>query len=291
MEHKLIMENWRKYKKNLDEGLGALTGMNMATSAYDVAVDDEITQEFFEFLVEMVVIFLAEPSKVMNNPRIWPFLKKYTKLNFINYKKWTLEAGKGLNAAQRRAMKELSARPIARKLASLASNEAARSAVVVRLMASVGPVLGVALPLAAVAWALYEIMKISFDVASKTMKAFGLRDTYDELGDHDWFNLTKDWWNRVNRGVFEDDPTLAKDSPGHEESVRYTTENFDKWDQETQVGWCVRNSDLKAPKDFKGELTCRLVLDKANPELIQKAKIAQSSGKSDGKLAMSVPAL
>jgi hypothetical protein len=48
---------------------------------------------------------------------------------------------------------------------------------------------------------------------------------------------------------------------------------------------------LKAPKDFKGELTCRLVLDKANPELIQKAKIAQSSGKSDGKLAMSVPAL
>lgn len=311
MEHKLIMENWRKYKKSLDESPMAV---NVASTGYEVYDDpEEITSEFVEFLLEMIAIFFTQPSVVMNNSIIWPILQKYG-VNIVNYKIFTLEtAGKSLSRAQKNAMAQLTARSVQGRLAFLLADKTARWAVVSQLFIKAGPIFGPAIKYGAIAWMLYEIMKISFDLTGKAMKSLGYKDTYDELGNYNWDQLGRDFdqemfaklnkalpdWLRkriarvTSRPLGVRPPGRGKDvSPEVYNKNVKSEENFDTWTEEDQIGWCLRNS---TPKNYKGPLTCKAVLDKADPKEVARIRkilgTDRGAGKTDDKFAMSVPAI
>ena len=299
MEHKLIMENWRKYKKSLDESPIAV---NVASTGYEVYDDPEqITSEFVEFLLEMIAIFFTQPSVVMNNSIIWPILQKYG-VNIVNYKMFTLEtAGKSLSRAQKNAMAQLTARSVQGRLAFLLADKTARWAVVNQLFIKAGPIFGPAIRYGAIAWMLYEIMKISFDLTGKAMKSLGYKDTYDELGNYNWEQLSKDFdqemFAKLNKALPDWLRKRIIRAPGRGKDVSperqsKSEENFDTWTEEDQIGWCLRNS---TPKNYKGPLTCKAVLDKADPKEVARIRkilgTDRGAGMTDDQFAMSVPAI
>ena len=302
MEHKLIMENWRKYKKSLNESSIAVTA---ASTGYDVYDDpEEITSEFVEFLLEMIVIFFTNPTAVMNNSIIWPILQKFG-FNIMKYKMITLEtAAKALSSAQRNAMAQLTAKSVQGRLAYLLADKTARVAVLRQLLIKAGPIFGPALKYSSIAWMLYEIMKISFDVTGKVMKSLGYKDTYGELGNYNWEQLSKDFdqemnakWNKLFRKIGLTKKKIR--APGrtrdaspkdYNKSVK-SEENFDSWPAEDQIGWCLRNP---TPKNYKGTLTCKAILDTADPKEVARIRkalgIDGGAGMTDDQFAMSVPA-
>lgn len=288
MEHKLIMENWRRYKEKESLSESAQRGAYVATSVYGTAEEGGAVKELAEAMIELAVIFLAEPGKVMNS-KAWPILQRYLGQTVVKYKRFTLTP-KALKSAKRKVWADFISTPgIKDKLLKVFSNKKTIGVLLQKLFNTIAPYFGAGLKKFSVAYMAYEVFQMSFGLTSMAMKRLGYSTVGDELGNLDWTDVIKLASAALN--PLKDDPARAVDHKGHEEAMRYTTENFDKWDEETQVGWCVRNSNKNAPDDFEGELTCQVVLQNADPKLIQKAKIAQSSGKSDEKLAMSVPAL
>ena len=250
MEHKLIMENWRKAVKEASLTTKAIDVASGAADGMSVNDMNDIVSIFAKNIAELLGIAARNPSNR------------------------TLTMGGGLGKMDprrarfyRRVHQELSRSNLLGKLKVFAK-EPRRWDYIIQRIGKGAVIKGLARVLPPIAIAL-EI--------------------------HDIISL----WNRETKGVntwglaldaIKGSHAMAKDNPGHEEAVRYTTENFDKWDEETQVGWCVKHGD--APKDFEGQLTCQTVLQKADPKLIQKAKTTQgkgSAGKTDADTPMSVP--
>ena len=286
MEHKLIMEKWRGYKEKVSLNESPQLAAWGATTSYSVAAEDSLIAEVVEAMIELAVIFLAEPGKVMSS-KAWPIMTKYIpKLNVMTYQTFSLTP-KALRSGKRKVWDEFISTPgIRDKLLKVLSNKKTILVVLQKTWIAVFPILGKTLTKASVLYMMYEVFQMSFGLTSVAMKRLGYRNMEDEMGNLDWTGVVK-----LARDALTGDHAYAKDAPKakYDAAMQYTTENFDKWDEETQVGWCVRHGD--APEDYQGGLTCQIVLQRADPELIQRAKIAQSPGKSDEKFAMSVPAL
>lgn len=250
MEHKLIMENWRKYvnEESLATKIVGTTAGMVKSRPEDIS---DIAKMFVDYLMEA---FGSAAKGVANAAGRVDLLPGASRDALVR------RAGDGIKNALVRAN-------LLGKLKILLTNFNGAKLLLSKI-GSMAVAKGLArfLPPAAIAMEIYSIISL---------------------------------WNRETKGVntwglaldaIKDSHAMAKDNPGHEEAVRYTTENFDKWDEETQVGWCVKHGD--APKDFDGRLTCQTVLQKADPKLIQKAKTAQGkglAGKTDADALMSVP--
>ena len=99
--------------------------------------------------------------------------------------------------------------------------------------------------------------------------------------------------NTIAGENFYDTRALGKDvSPEVYNKAVKSEENFDAWPEEDQIGWCLRNS---TPKNYKGPLTCKAVLNKADPKEVARIRkilgTDRGAGKTDDKFAMSVPAI
>ena len=258
MEHKLIMENWRKFvnEQVIDERV--VGAMGKASSGFGTVTADDVMEIVKVFVSELAEVFSKAAKQALSSPGS------------------TLPGGNpsaslgGATRFARRIGAALESAGLLGKLKIfLKDPKAARfliskigSVVVAKGLARVIPPVMIALEI-------YEIISL-WNRETKGVNTWGL--ALDAI-----------------RGTH----AYAKDAPKekYDAAMRYTTENFDKWDEETQVGWCVRHN--KAPDDFEGELTCQMVLQKADPKLIQRAKTAQgkgAAGKTDADAAMSVPA-
>jgi hypothetical protein len=257
MEHKLIMENWRKFvnEQAIDERGAALSAMGKGASGAGAVTADSVLEIAKIFVAELAEVFSKAATKAISSPG--------STLPGVNP---SASLGGGTRFA-RRIGAALGRANLLGKLKIFLKEPKAAQYLITRIGSlAVAKGLARAIPPVMIALEIYEIVSL---------------------------------WNRETKGVntwglaldaIKGSHAMAKDNPGHEEAVRYTTENFDKWDEETQVGWCVKHGD--APEDFEGQLTCQTVLQKADPKLIQKAKTTQgkgSAGKTDADTPMSVP--
>jgi len=262
MEHKLIMENWRKFvnEQAIDEGGAALRAMGKGTSGAGAVTADSILEIAKIFVSELAEVFSAAAKKAISGaggtlPGVNPSASLGGATRFARRISAALESANLLGKLKIFLREPKAAQFLISKIGSL---------VIAKGLARVIPPVMIALEI-------YEIISL-WNRETKGVNTWGL--ALDAI-----------------RGTH----AYAKDAPKekYDAAMQYTTENFDKWDEETQVGWCVRNSNKNAPDDFKGELTCQIVLQKADPKLIQRAKAAQgkgAAGKTDANLPMSVPA-
>ena len=111
-----------------------------------------------------------------------------------------------------------------------------------------------------------------------------------------------DLWNRETKGTnvwslaadaISGNHAYAKDASKEKyNKIVKSEENFDAWEEDEQIGWCLRTGN--APKNYKGRLKCSTVLDKAEPEEVARIKKIidkrEPAGMTDQQVAMSVPA-
>jgi hypothetical protein len=288
MEHKLIMENWRRYKEKVPLNESPQGAAWVATTGYEVTTEGNVVSELVEAMIELAIIFLAEPGKVMSS-KAWPVLKKYVpKLGVMNYQGFTLTP-KALNSAKRRVWREFINTPgIKDKLLKVFSNPKYAKVVQEKLWNTVAPVLGKGLKKASHLYMLYEVFQMSFGLTSIAMKRLGYRTTEDEMGNLDWTGVVK-----LARDALTGDHAYAKDASKEKyNKIVKSEENFDAWEEDEQIGWCLRTGN--APKNYKGRLKCSTVLDKAEPEEVARIKKIidkrEPAGMTDQQVAMSVPA-
>jgi hypothetical protein len=256
MEHKLIMENWRKFANEQTINEKVMGALGNASTGLTTFTADDVT--------EIIKIFVSQLAEVFSKAAINALSAPGSTLPGVNP---SASLGGGTRFA-RRIGAALERANLLGKLKIFLKEPKAAQYLITRIGSlAVAKGLARVIPPVMIALEIYEIVSL---------------------------------WNRETKGVntwglaldaIKGSHAMAKDNPGHEEAVRYTTENFDKWDEETQVGWCVKHGDT--PTDFEGQLTCQTVLQKADPKLIQKAKTAQgkgSAGKTDADTPMSVPA-
>ena len=274
MEHKLIMENWRKYvnERAIDNRSflmrhGKKVNYFQLGTNIKQAIEAEDYEQFFEAVAEIII---AEAAWVFGEKAVWratitqsiPVGGVFTVDRQMRYARRIYEAFQVTGALRGFTYMVKSGHAVSYILGGITNVP------VIKAMARGLPIVSIAIDLVNI-----------YTLAAEGTNDFRL-NTAELALDMVKSLIDKDHYSK-----------LAKDNPGHEEAMRYTTENFDKWDEETQVGWCVRHN--KAPDDFEGELTCQVVLDNADPKLIQRAKAAQEkgpAGKTDADFAMAVPA-
>ena len=246
MEHKLIMENWRKYVKES----AASTVLGIASGTKDVVGIDDVDDIAVELVSYLAGAFGYVSKKlVAGAPPPTSLLPGTSAVNAM---------GGGLRKA-RKLRTALANAGLLGKFNILLKN-ATWAKMLMQKVGTLAVTKGLArvLPPVAIALEIYDIVNL-WNEETKGVNTWGLA--------LDAVNQT--FFDVPHPGIATD---LSPEKRAERDRERPTTDNFDKWDEETQVGWCVRNYLKNAPDDFEGTLTCKAVIKKADPKLIQRAK-------------------